>query len=51
MVTINSNVLSLDLCILIFKLKTIAELTMQGARNVQDNVCEKKSINSPSFQY
>ena len=48
MVTINSNVFSLDLCVLSFKLKTLAKLTILGARNVQDKVCEKKSISSPT---
>ena len=46
MVTLNSNVLSLDLCVLSFKLKTIAELNVPAVRNVQDKVCEKKSISS-----
>ena len=47
--TLNSNVLSLDLCVLSFKLKTIAELNVPAVRNVQDKVCQKKSISSPSF--
>ena len=48
MVTINSNVFSLDRCVLSFKLKTLAGLTILGARNVQDKVYEMKSISSPA---